>query len=270
VNGLQAEHADCNQADERTWAAPRGELPAPPVVAESGPGQRRLFTSAIGLAYLLVAALVVRLVTESTLAPWWTVCAVVVGLVAADFLSGIVHWSADTWGRDDLPVIGRLLLVPFRVHHVNPDDFRTRRFVDVNGDVALVAVPILAALQTVGPDTAMSGAAVAFGLSFCTAAMLTNQIHQWAHMEAPPRAVRILQKCGLLLGPSSHAAHHLRPFDVRYCITTGWCNRPLERLRFFRTLETIVTRVTCAQPRQGDRQYEEQYGLSPQVVDERS
>jgi hypothetical protein len=36
--------------------------------------------------------------------------------------SGIVHWSADTWGRDDLPVVGQRLLVPFRLHHVDPDD----------------------------------------------------------------------------------------------------------------------------------------------------
>ena len=64
-------------------------------------------------------------------------------MAAADFGSGLVHWAADTWGRDDLPVIGRRLLVPFRVHHVNPDDFLRRRFVDTNGDVAFLAVPVL-------------------------------------------------------------------------------------------------------------------------------
>src|SRR5262245_39949210 len=35
---------------------------------------------------------------------WWTLPALLAGMAAADLLSGLVHWSADTWGRDDLPV----------------------------------------------------------------------------------------------------------------------------------------------------------------------
>ena len=67
------------------------------------------------------------------------------GVLIADFGSGLVHWGADTWGRDDLPVIGPRLLVPFRVHHVNPEDFLRRNFADTNGDVALIAfAPIVA------------------------------------------------------------------------------------------------------------------------------
>ena len=29
----------------------------------------------------------------------------------------------------------------------------------------------------------------------------TNQVHQWAHMPAQPRAVRLFQRMGLILGP---------------------------------------------------------------------
>ncbi len=39
-----------------------------------------------------------------------------------------------------------------------------------------------------------------FGFAFCGLGSLTNQIHQWAHMPAPPAAVRAMQACGLLLG----------------------------------------------------------------------
>ena len=79
-------------------------------------------------------------------------------VAAADFASGLVHWGADTWGRADLPVIGPRLLVPFRVHHVNPDDFLRRRFVDTNGDVAALAIPLLLALLRMPLETAWAGA----------------------------------------------------------------------------------------------------------------
>ena len=239
--------------------------PALPVIAESAPGQRRLLVAAITLAYLLVAAFVVRAVTQMTVPPLFALLAVAGGIAAADLASGLVHWAADTWGRDDLPVIGRAVLAPFRIHHVNPDDFRLRRFVDVNGDVALLAIPVLAALHAVPIETAAAGAGALVGFVFCVATMLTNQIHQWAHLPAPPRVVRVLQKWGLLLGPSAHAAHHARPFEARYCITTGWCNGPLDAVRFFRRLESIVTTLTHAQPRRDDRRYEDRYRLSPQA-----
>ena len=104
------------------------------------------------------------------------------------------------------------------------------------------------------------GAPVAvFGFGFCGVGMMTNQIHQWAHMPSPPHPVRVLQHCRLILRHAEHAAHHDRPYHVNYCITTGWCNRPLEAIGLFRRLEDTITRLTGARPRQDDRRYEERY-----------
>jgi ubiquitin-conjugating enzyme E2 variant len=230
-----------------------------PAVRESRSAERWVFAAGIGVAYVLVALIVARLAMRLSFPEWWIPIAVVAGVAAADLVSGLVHWAADTWGRDDMPLIGPRVLVPFRVHHINPDDFLRRRFVDVNGDVALLAVPALLGLLTMRIETTDERAWVVFGVAFSVATMLTNQIHQWAHMPSPPRVVRVLQSWRLVLGPLEHASHHNRPYDVRYCITTGWWNPVLEAAGFFRLLESVVTRLTRAQARGDDRLYERRY-----------
>jgi ubiquitin-conjugating enzyme E2 variant len=89
--------------------------------------------------------------------------------------------------------------------------------------------------------------------------MLTNQIHQWAHMPSPPAIVRALQASHVILGRREHAEHHRRPHDVHYCITTGWWNGPLESIGLFRRLESVVTSLTGMRPREDDRRYEATY-----------
>jgi ubiquitin-conjugating enzyme E2 variant len=230
-----------------------------PAIDASAGAQRWLWLAAIAAAFAALAALAVRIVIQVDLWQWWVPAALVAGILLADFGSGLVHWSADTWGRDDLIVIGPRLLVPFRVHHVNPDDFLRRNFADTNGDVALIAIAPLVSLTLLPLGEAWQVAVAAGGFGLCGAGMLTNQIHQWAHMPSPPRLVRILQDAGVILGRHEHAVHHRRPYDVRYCITTGWCNRPLEAAGFFRALERTITRVTGARPRHDDERYDERY-----------
>lgn len=234
--------------------------PELPVHYELSRGQVAFSCAAIAVACLLLAVLGVRIVTALGLWHWWVGPALAGGLLAADFGSGLVHWAADTWGRDDCPIIGPRLLVPFRVHHINPDDFLRRRFIDTNGEVAAIAVPVLLGLLTLPLDRTWGGTLAVFGFAFCGLGSLTNQFHQWAHMPQPPALVRALQACGLLLGHAEHASHHSRPYDRRYCITTGWCNRPLDAVGFFRRLESAITILTGVAPRHDDRRYETRYG----------
>src|SRR5712691_1808621 len=214
----------------------------------------------LAAAFLVLGALGFRIATRLDLWQWWVPLAFVGGTTAADFGSGLIHWGADTWGRDDLPVIGHRLLLPFRVHHINPEDFLRRRFIETNGDVAFLAVPVLLGFLAVPLETVWGGPIAVCGFAFCGVGMMTNQIHQWAHMRSPPRPIRALQDCGLVLGRAEHAAHHERPYDANYCITTGWCNRPLEAIGFFRRLEAMIS-LTGVLPRHDDRRYEQRYGL---------
>ena len=236
--------------------------PALPVCYELTPGHFLVSSLAIAAALVLLGWLGWRVTSTIAGAHWWVPVALLGGLAAADAASGLVHWAADTWGRDDCLVIGPRLLVPFRVHHVNPDDFLRRRFVDTNGEVACVAVPILLALQAVPLEHAAGQAVAVFGFGVCGLGALTNQIHQWSHMPSPPAIVRLLQASGVLLSRRDHAAHHARPHDRHYCITTGWCNRPLEAIAFFRRLEAAIAWMTGVQPRHDDRRYEQRYGVA--------
>jgi plasmanylethanolamine desaturase len=219
---------------------------------------RLLFSGlSIAAAVLLLGAFGFRIAMRLDLRQWWVPPAFAAGIAAADFVSGLIHWGADTWGRYDLPVIGRRLLVPFRLHHVNPGDFLRRGFIDTNGEVAFLAVLVLPGLLTIPVGSAWGGPAAVFGFALAAMGMMTNQIHQWAHMPMPPRSIGALQDCGLILGRAGHAAHHERPFDSHYCITTGWCNKPLEAIRFFQRLEAAITFLTGARARRDDRRYEE-------------
>jgi plasmanylethanolamine desaturase len=237
--------------------------PALPAHYELTRGQLLFSLVSIIVAFALLAALAWRVTAHANADRWVALVLLALGVAAADLASGIVHWAADTWGRDDLPVVGPRLLVPFRVHHINPDDFLRRRFVDTNGEVACLAVPVLLALLAVPLERTWGTAVALFGLGFCGVGSMTNQIHQWAHMPSPPRIVAWLQRCGLLLDRRAHTRHHLRPYDRHYCITTGWCNRPLDAIGFFRRLEAIVAAVTGLSPRDDDRRYEGKYGVRP-------
>jgi ubiquitin-conjugating enzyme E2 variant len=184
--------------------------------------------------------------------PWWMLSFLVAGVVAADFLSGLVHWTADTWGNETMPIVGRRFLRPFRVHHVNPGDFLRRRFLDTNGDVALIVLPFLAGLFWISPVETASQIGMACLLGFCSVGLFTNQMHQWAHMPCPPRPVRWMQQCRLILPCQIHQRHHRPPYATDYCIATGWCNGVLNRVNFFRRLERAVTWATGIMPRKDD------------------
>ena len=237
-----------------------------PRLADPTPSQLLVAGVAIAIAVILLGVVAARIAQHVPLLQWWIPLVFIAGIAVADFTSGVVHWGADTWGRANLPVIGPRLLVPFRVHHLNPDDFLRRRFLDTNGDVAAVTIPALVVLMVIPLDSAWGHVVAVGGFACCALGGMTNQIHQWAHMPSPPAAARTLQKAGLLLRPGEHAGHHRGPYDTQYCITTGWCNRPLEALRFFQRLENVVTRLSGVVPRADERSLAAQVSGRPRAV----
>jgi ubiquitin-conjugating enzyme E2 variant len=198
---------------------------------------------------------VVRFAATPAMWAWWLPLVALAAWPAVDFVSGIVHWLADTWGSEQFPFFGSRFIRPFRVHHVNPRGMLESNWLDTNGDTALVTIPILLAAFAFPLAQPWGGAAAVFLVAFCFWGAPTNQIHYWAHSPHPPALVAWLQRRRLILSTEHHDRHHASPFATHYCITTGWCNPLLSRLRFWRGLEWCVTALTGIQPRKDDEQY---------------
>lgn len=167
--------------------------------------------------------------------------------ILADFISGLVHWFADTYGADDTPLFGPWLIKPFRQHHLYPRDICTHDLVLTIGNSCTVAAPFQAGvlyLMLNEDDVSVTKAALAFIFNlFAMAVVATNVLHKWAHAEKTNWLVSRLQRSRVFLSPGHHDLHHTRPFDSHYCITNGWLNPLLERIRFFRTVESGLAAI---------------------------
>ncbi len=164
--------------------------------------------------------------------------------VAADFVSGLVHWMADRFGTPATPVVGANFIGPFREHHVDPKGITRHDFVETNGNNCIVLLPAFALVYFFSPGEGMASliltaTMLAFGLSI----FATNQFHKWAHMDRPPRLIRILQKSHIILGVEHHSVHHSGSFDTYYCITSGWLNPLLAYLKFFERMEWLIFKL---------------------------
>lgn len=155
---------------------------------------------------------------------WWLLAILAVfAYLAADFLSGLVHFLADNFGSYETPVIGPGFIDAFREHHVDPKGITTHDFVDTNGNNSLVAIPFMLLVWLAVPValTVWGYLFGVFALFLCLATFLTNQLHKWAHMETPPAPVAWLQRRGVILSAEHHDVHHESPYDTYYCITAG-------------------------------------------------
>lgn len=172
-------------------------------------------------------------------AEWIFAGLVFAALVAADFVSGLVHFLADNFGDPDTPILGRVFIFPFREHHVDPKAITRHGYLETNGANCLISLPVVICVLcfTSGEEDFLLRL---FAFFFLTAIFFTNQIHKWAHTDTPPAIIRFLQKYGLILSPENHAVHHRAPHDQYYCITLGWLNLPLMRLQFFTRLKGFL------------------------------
>ena len=213
------------------------------------PNRYRAIESLAIVAFATLSALLAHAIVRGAHqagALWVLVPLVMAAYLAADFVSGLVHWLADTFGTEETPFFGQKFVKNFRNHHVDPKGITRHDFVETNGDNCLVSLPWMALTYWLAPiATELWGFAIGvFILAMMIFVLLTNQLHKWAHTDVPPAFIRPFQRFGLVLSTSHHDVHHVSPHDEHYCITSGWLNPILDGIGFFKAMERLVVTTT--------------------------
>ncbi|CAK8695696.1 unnamed protein product [Clavelina lepadiformis] len=182
------------------------------------------------------------------------------GILAADFATGLVHWGCDSWGSIELPILGTFIR-SFREHHVDPTGITRWDFIDTNGDNCLLpifpmAFSVYKCFTSSKEEIASNYFFEIFLFSFFFFVCFTNQIHKWSHTYfGLPGWVTFLQDLHIILPKQHHRVHHVAPHETHYCITTGWLDYPLEKIKFWTILEAIIKYLTGAKPRTDDMKW---------------
>ncbi|MES2886609.1 MAG: fatty acid desaturase CarF family protein [Pseudomonadota bacterium] len=168
-------------------------------------------------------------------------CAMAMAVVAADLVSGLVHWAEDAYVRFKpnrrVPLLNQIAHDNM-LHHRRPREFLQRSWWASSWDLVLLgALVILGAWALNVLNTAV--------LLFVVLACNANQLHKWAHCNPRenPRLVTWLQRLKVLQTPRHHGRHHAGERNSHYCVVTNVLNPVLERLSFWTFLETVLAGV---------------------------
>lgn len=168
-----------------------------------------------------------------------------VGWLLADFLSGLFHWWEDRVGSESIPVLGKWVVGPNRLHHREPLAFTRSGVIWRSSTTWVVAGAIsLAWLFAFGPSVVWAFATIG--------GLIVNEVHRWAHVPAQaPAFVTMLQETGLFQSPRHHRGHHTAISDSHYCVLTDLLNPLLDRIGLWAGLESALTAIGL-EPNKGD------------------
>lgn len=155
------------------------------------------------------------------------------GWLLADLLTGLAHWIEDRVLWSTMPLLGRWIVIPNRLHHADPMAFLSSSAWARNNTTwaatAAVALPWL----LLGGFSYVWLGALAGGLA-------ATEIHVRAHRNAGAGPWAVLQEIGIVQSTGQHARHHRGAMDSRYCVLTDWLNPILDTAGVWVRLEAAL------------------------------
>jgi hypothetical protein len=225
-----------------------------PFFKHTTPAVKRVMRFFVGANILVIAFSAIYLVCHfETAGLGWPgiIGSALAGYFLADFVSGVIHWSMDTWF--DERTLGRAIAIA-REHHTHPHHIHGYGFLDyaslgstpsaiVFGFLVLVTVPFAVSATTYALMIVWSvnSACMLFGTSF----------HNLAHRPARSPIMRLAQRLHLVCPPAHHWVHHRRQ-TIHYCVVNGWANYLCDGFHVWRALERVIEAVTGMVPRADD------------------
>ena len=156
-------------------------------------------------------------------------------VLAADLMTGIVHWWDDAYGNPNWKILGESVIIPNLKHHKSPRAFiKGNYWTRINTSLGLGAVLICLCwiFSILNIYTVLAILIAAHG----------NEIHRFAHQTRKENGPLVtgLQDIGIFQSRKHHGLHHESPYIRNYCVVTNYVNPVLEVIRFWVAMETII------------------------------
>jgi Kua-ubiquitin conjugating enzyme hybrid localisation domain. len=181
----------------------------------------------------------VSIFTDLQFFTWiWYVSQVFLLWIAADFITGIIHWWEDTYGNPNWPIIGKHVVEPNLVHHKQPAKLLEGSYWNRINTSFFAAMIIGGVLWLFGWYSWQ----VVVCLLFCVQG---NEIHAMSHRpdKVNGKAILFLQKTGILQSKKMHRWHHKAPYETNFCIMSDFTNPVLNKIGFWRKLEWLILKI---------------------------
>jgi hypothetical protein len=179
--------------------------------------------------------------------PIKTIFPAIGGFIAGDLVSGIVHYSLDTFNSDTFAVAHK----SFRIHHDKPLSMETFLWIGHVCEITPLTIPAVTAtrkmipkLRDMGTDEDTIAAIGIFVLVSTLVAGSAQIAHRFAHrrnhenarddsvnrvVPEVPLIVKFLQDNHLMLHPDHHRKHHVTEI-ANYCISNGITSAMFDKL----------------------------------------
>lgn len=154
----------------------------------------------------------------------------------SDFYLGIYHWLKDSYFSPFTPLIGKYLIWGSRLHHIKP------HYVTEFSDSYLFFESILWNASWIVPILWYTRMHI-FWLATYFFISINEIVHKYAHLTEMERPilVNLLQKYYVIQSHEEHRLHHLEPYNSHYCPLTPYLNFYLEKINFWRNLESLIS-----------------------------